>query len=120
MCPYVLRMMRGTRMHLFEALLIVLGGQLTLAAAVMGADRPRWTHLLPLVLLAPLAAHLAAETPRWQMIPAYIVVAGSLALGALRYTGVLGGRAGRISSRVLGGLGFLFLMASTAAAIFLP
>ena len=48
-------------MHLFEALLIVFGGQLTLAAAVMGGDRPRWTHLLPLVLLAPLAVHLAVE-----------------------------------------------------------
>jgi hypothetical protein len=105
-------------MHLFEALLFVLGGQLTLAAAVMGADRPRWTHLLPLVLLAPLAAHLALEGARWQMGGAYLVVGGACALGALRYFSVLGGKAGRALSRVLGGAGFILLMLSAGVAIF--
>jgi hypothetical protein len=105
-------------MHLFEALLIVFSGQLTLAAAVMGADRPRWTHLLPLVLLAPLAAHLAFEGPRWQIGPAYLVVAGACTLGALRYFAVLGGTAGRLLSRALGAAGFVLLMLSAGAAIF--
>ncbi len=105
-------------MHLFEALLIVFGGQLTLAAAAMGAERPRWTHLLPLVLLAPLAAHLALEGARWQMGAAYLVVAGACALGALRYFAVLGPRAGRALSRALGAAGFILLMLSAGAAIF--
>ena len=107
-------------MHLFEALLFVLGGQLTLAAAVMAGDRPRWTHLLPLVLLAPLAAHLGLERPRWQMAPAYLVVAGACALGALRYFAVLGPKPGRLLSRALGAAGFALLMLSAAAAIFVP
>ena len=106
-------------MHVFEALLVVFGGQLTLAAAVMNAERPRWTHLLPLVLLAPLTAHLALERARWQMSPAYLVVAGALALGALRYFGVLRAPAGRVASRALGATGFVLLMLSAAAAIFI-
>jgi hypothetical protein len=105
-------------MHLFEALLFVLAGQLTLAAAVMGADRPRWTHLLPLVLLAPLAAHLALEGARWQMGAAYLVVAGAVTLGALRYFAVVGARTGRVLSRALGAVGFILLMLSAGAAIF--
>jgi hypothetical protein len=113
-------MLRESLMHLFEALLIVFGGQLTLAAAAMGARRPRWTHLLPLVLLAPLGAHLGLEGPRWQMGPAYLVVAGACALGALRYFAVLGGRAGHVLSRALGAVGFLLLMLSAGAAIFVP
>jgi hypothetical protein len=105
-------------MHMFEALLIVFGGQLTLAAAVMSADRPRWTHLLPLVLLAPLAAHLVVEGSRWQMGAAYLVVAGACTLGALRYFAVLGGTAGRVLSRALGAAGFVLMMLSAGAAIF--
>ncbi len=106
-------------MHLFEALLIVFGGQLTLAAAAMASDRPRWTHLLPAVLLAPLAAHLAVEGPRWQMGAAYLVVAGACTLGALRYFAVLGPRTGRVLSRALGAAGFVLLMLSAGAAIFM-
>jgi len=105
-------------MHLFEALLIVFGGQLTLAAAAMGGERPKWTHLLPLVLLAPLAAHLLAEGPRWQMGGAYLVVAGACALGVLRYFSVLGAKAGQALSRALGAAGFVLLMLSAGAAIF--
>ena len=105
-------------MHLFEALLFVLGGQLTLAAAAMGAARPRWTHLLPLVLLAPLAAHVAFEAIRWQMAPAYLVVAGACALGALRYFAVVRERVGMVLSRALGATGFALLMLSAAACIF--
>jgi len=72
-------------MRLFEAILIVLAGQLALAVAVMGGRRPKWANLLPLVLLAPLAAHLALEGARWQMAPAYLVAVGFCLAGTVRY-----------------------------------
>ena len=43
-------------MRLLEALVIVVTGQIVLAGAVMGGRWPRWTNLLPLACLAPLAA----------------------------------------------------------------
>jgi len=72
-------------MRLFEAVLIVLGGQLALAAAVMGGRSPKRAGLLPLILLAPLAAHLVLEGARWQMVPAYLVAAGFCVVGILRH-----------------------------------
>jgi hypothetical protein len=101
-------------MRLFEAILIVLAGQLALAVAVMGGRRPKWANLLPLVLLAPLTAHLAIEGGRWQMVPAYVALLGFCLAGAVRYV-----RRGPARSRALptamGIAGFLLLMLSAAA-----
>jgi hypothetical protein len=118
-------------MRLFEAILIVIAGQLALALAVIGGRGPRWTNLLPLVLLAPLAAHLAIEVARWQMAPAYFVVFVFCLGGAVRYLRVplTGGSAGNAGSRrggtlarvapaVMGIVGFLLLMVSAAAVVF--
>lgn len=115
-------------MRLFEAILIVIAGQLTLAIAVIGGRGPKWTNLLPLVLLAPLAAHLAIEVARWQMAPAYLVVVCLCLIGAVRYlrAPLTGGRAGsgrsgtvaRVAPTVMGIMGFLLLMVSAAAVVF--
>jgi hypothetical protein len=67
--------------RLFEALTIVIAGQVVLAAAVAGVSLPRWMSLLPLACLAPLAAHLALEGPRWQMVPADLVSVACAASG---------------------------------------
>jgi hypothetical protein len=108
-------------MRLFEALVIVVTGQIVLAGAVMGGHWPRWTNLLPLACLAPLAAHLAIGGYRWQMIPAYLVIAVLCPSGVYRYA-----RSPRHGQRarerrglwlLLGIAGFLLLLASVAAAI---
>ena len=108
-------------MRLFEALVIVVTGQIVLAGAVMGGRWPRWTNLLPLACLAPLAAHLAIGGYRWQMIPAYLVIAALLLSGVYRYA-----RFPRHAQRawerrglwlLLGIGGFLLLLASVAAGI---
>ena len=121
---------QGTLMRLFEAILIVIAGQLALALAVIGGRGPKWTNLLPLVLLAPLAAHLAIEAARWQMAPAYLVVLVFCLGGAARYLRVphAGGSAGREKGgtltrgapTVMGIMGFLLLMVSAAAVVFSP
>ena len=104
-------------MRLFEAILIVLGGQLALAVAVMGGRSPKRASLLPLILLAPLAAHLAMEGARWQMAPAYIVAIGFCVGGVLRH--VRGGPASQqILLTVTGITGFVLLMLSAAAVAF--
>ena len=104
-------------MRLFEAVLIVLTGQLTLAVAVMGGRSPKRASLLPLVLLAPLAAHLAFEGARWQMAPAYIVATGFCAVGILRH--VRGGPARTQGALTAMGItGFVLLMLSAAAIAF--
>jgi hypothetical protein len=104
-------------MRLFEAILIVLGGQLALAVAVMGGRSPKRASLLPLILLAPLAAHLAMEGARWQMAPAYAVATGFCVVGVLRH--VRGGPAGQqILLTVTGIAGFALLMLSAAAVAF--
>ncbi len=107
-------------MRLFEALLIVLAGQLALAVAVMGAHRPRWSELLPLVLIALLAAHLAVEGYRWQMVPVYAAVAGMCGFGVARFVAGTAGNRGKLMSRLLGILAFVMLMAGAGAVIFLP
>jgi hypothetical protein len=121
-------------MRLFEAILIVLAGQYALAAAVMGGRRPKWANLLPLVLLAPLAAHLALEGARWQMAPAYLATIGLGLEGIVRYaraprdtvpaeyrgakSAEYRGAAARIAPTVAGITGFLLLMLSAAAVAF--
>jgi hypothetical protein len=111
-------------MRLFEAILIVLAGQLALAVAVMGGRRPRWGNLLPLALLAPLAAHLVREGARWQMAPAYLVAVGFVLEGVIRYAHAFrrGGAAESAGYRgaqsAMGIAGFLLLMLSAAAVAF--
>jgi hypothetical protein len=108
-------------MHLFEALTILLAGQLTLALAVIGGRIPRGMYLLPVACLAPLLLHVAFEGVRWQMVPAYLVVLALCLFGGLRYKGAAAGGAAAPGSgllaRLLGIVGFLFLMASVAAVI---
>jgi hypothetical protein len=104
-------------MRLFEAVLIVLGGQLALAAAVMGGRSPKRAGLLPLILLAPLAAHLALEGARWQMVPAYLVAAGFCVVGTIRH--VRGGPVRPWPALNAAGIaGFVLLMLSAAAVAF--
>jgi hypothetical protein len=111
-------------MRLFEATLIVLAGQLALAFAVMGGRRPRWANLLPLVLLAPLAAHLVLEGARWQMAPAYLVAVGYALEGVVRYAresrtrGTAESAAYRGAQSAMGIAGFVLLMLSAAALSF--
>jgi hypothetical protein len=117
-------------MRLCEAILIVLAGQLSLAIAVIGGRGPKWTNLLPLILLAPLAAHLATETARWLMAPAYLAVVCLCLVGAVRYlrASLEGGRTGsgrsgtvaRVAPHVMGVMSFLLLMGSAAAVVFSP
>jgi hypothetical protein len=104
-------------MRLFEALLIVLAGQLALAVAVMGGRRPKWANLLPLILLAPLAAHLALEGARWQMAPAYTVAMGFCIAGTVRHMRGDTARS-RILPTAMGIAGFALLMLSAAAVAF--
>jgi hypothetical protein len=104
-------------MHLFEALTILLAGQLTLALAVMGGRIPRAMHLLPLACLAPLGLHVAFEGVRWQMIPVYLVVISMCLFGALRYRRTAASSGGGVLARLLGIGGFLLLMASVAASV---
>jgi uncharacterized membrane protein HdeD (DUF308 family) len=104
-------------MRLFEAILIVLAGQLALAVAVLGGRRPKWANLLPLILLAPLAAHLALEGARLQMAPAYLVALGFCLVGIIRYVSGDAARP-RTASTVMGIAGFLLLMLSAAAVAF--
>ena len=108
-------------MRLFEALVIVVTAQIVLAGAVMAGRWPRWANLLPLASLAPLAAHLASGGGRWQMIPAYVVIAALCVSGALRYA-----RPPRQESRlrkrrgswlIVGIGGSLLLLASVIAVI---
>ncbi len=104
-------------MRLFEAILIVLAGQLALAVAVMGGRSPKRASLLPLVLLAPLAAHLALEGARWQMAPAYLAATGFCVVGIIRH--VQGGPVRQqIALTVTGITGFVLLMLSAAAVAF--
>jgi len=112
-------------MRLFEAILIVLAGQLALAVAVMGGRSPKRASLLPLVLLAPLAAHLALERARWQMAPAYVVAIGFCIVGIVRY--VRGSARRQPNPRspavpralnLIGITGFVLLMLSAAAVAF--
>jgi hypothetical protein len=115
-------------MRLFEALVIVVAGQITLALAVLGTRGPRWTNLLPLVALAPLVAHLAVEGARWQMAFAYLVVLGLCIGGVIRYLRAASPRrsppaappraAARVAPVVTGIGGFLLLMVSAAALVF--
>jgi hypothetical protein len=90
--------LQGNAMHLFEALTILLAGQLTLALAVIGGGVPRGTYLLPLACLAPLALHLAFEGVRWQMAPVYLVVAAICLFGVLRYRRASAPRRARIEA----------------------
>ena len=104
-------------MRLFEAILIVLAGQLALAVAVMGGRSPRRASFLPLILLAPLAAHLALEGARWQMAPAYVAAAGFCVVGIVRH--VRGGSARpQPALNTIGIAGFVLLMLSAAAVAF--
>ena len=104
-------------MHLFEAILIVLAGQLALAVAVLGGRSPQRANLLPLFLLAPLAAHLALDGFRWQMTPAYAAVAGFCIVGIIRSS-----RGGALRAHVAltatGIADFLLLMLSAAGVAF--
>ena len=109
--------LRGNAMHLFEALTILLAGQLTLALAVIGGGIPRGTYLLPLACLAPLALHLAFEGVRWQMVPVYLVVAAICLFGVLRYRRAAPPSGSGILPRLLGIVGFLLLMVSVAVVI---
>lgn len=108
-------------MRLFEALVIVVTGQIVLAGAVMGGRWPRGTNLLPLACLAPLAAHLAIGGYRWQMIPAYLVIAVLCLSGVYRYARLPRHGQGAQQRKglwlTLGIGGFLLLLASAAAAI---
>jgi hypothetical protein len=109
-------------MHLFEALTILLAGQLALALAVIGGRVPRAACLLPMACLAPLGLHLVFEGARWQMVPAYLAVIALCVFGGLRYRGSAAGRgatsgASTLPARLLGIGGFLFLMASVAAGV---
>ena len=105
-------------MRLFEAILIVLAGQLALAVAVTGGRGPRWTNLLPLVLLAPLAAHLAFEAVRGQMAPAYVAALGLCIAGTVRYARGNPARA-HAALTVMGITCFVLLMLSAAAVAIL-
>jgi hypothetical protein len=107
-------------MQIFEALLILFDGQLTLAVAVMGPQRPRGANLLPFACLVPLGLHLAFGGARWQMAPAYLVTIALCVFGGLRYFGSPQPGAHRASARLLGIIGFLLLMASVAAAVAFP
>jgi hypothetical protein len=108
-------------MRLLEALVIVVTGQIVLAAAVMGGLWPRWANLLPLACLAPLAAQLAIGGYRWQMIPAYLVIAAFCLSGVYRYARFprqgRSARKRRVPWLVLGIAGFLLLLTSVAAGI---
>jgi uncharacterized membrane protein (UPF0136 family) len=110
----------GNGMHLFEALLILFAGQLTLAVAVMGGGRPRGANLLPFACLVPLALHLAFEGARWQMIPAYLVTVALCVFGGVRFWGARPPGGKSAPARLLGIAGFLLLMASVAAAVVFP
>jgi hypothetical protein len=107
-------------MHLFEALLVLFAGQLTLAVAVMGGSRPRGTNLLPLACLVPLALHLAFEGGRWQMLPAYLVTVVLCVLGVLRFRRPDRPAGRAVFTRGLAIIGFLLLMGSVAAAVAFP
>ncbi len=114
-------------MRLFEALTIAFAGQVVLAAAIMGTSRPRWMNLLPLAGLAPLAAHLLLEGPRWQMVPAYLVALTAAVLGVVGW-----GRGPdaapapqtaerrRLLSRLAALAGILLLAGSVALSIMMP
>jgi hypothetical protein len=124
--PSLVLLMQG--MHLFEALTILLAGQLSLALAVIGGRVPRAVSLLPAACLAPLALHLAFEGPRWQMVPAYLAVVALCVFGGLRWRGpaaqgsaggpaggpAAGAASGGVLARLLGAGGFFLLMASLA------
>jgi hypothetical protein len=97
-------------MRLFEALTIALAGQVVLAVAVMGGPRPRWMNLLPLACLAPLAAHVLLEGPRWQMGPAYVVALTCVVAGIVSYRRAPG--VGDMLTRVAGFAGILLLVGS--------
>ena len=100
----------------------MIAGQLALAVSVMGPRRPRWSNLLPLVSGAVVAAHLLLEGGRWQMVPAYLVVAALCTSGLLRWAQPPReiGAVGRAAARIGAGLGFLLLLASALALTFLP
>ena len=108
-------------MRLLEALVIVVTGQIVLAGAVMGGRWPRWTNLLPLACLVPLAAHLVIGGYRWQMIPAYVVIAALCLAGMYRYARFPRddhpARKRRGLWLLLGIIGFLLLLSSVAAGI---
>ena len=114
-------------MRLFEALTIAFAGQVVLAVAVMGASRPRWMNLLPLVCLAPLAAHFLCEAPRWQMAPVYAVAVAGAAAGVVAWLRGAGtppaeakGPRRSLMSRTAGLAGFLLLAASLFLATAFP
>jgi hypothetical protein len=107
-------------MHLFEALTILLAGQLALALAVIGGRVPRAACLLPMACLAPLGLHLVFEGARWQMVPAYLVTVALCVLGVLRFRSASPAGPQRLPARLLAILGFLLLMGSVAAAVAFP
>jgi hypothetical protein len=123
--PPLMLLMQG--MHLFEALTILLAGQLSLALAVIGGRVPRAASLLPAACLAPLGLHILFEGVRWQMAPAYAAVIALCLFGGLRWRGpgtrgaaaaASGGpAAGGVLARLLGIGCFLLLMASLALGI---
>jgi len=107
-------------MRIFEALTIVFAGQIVLAAAVMSRGRPRWTGLLPLLILAPLAAHLVLEGYRWQMAPAYLVTLVACVGGCVRYAMPAARLPHRAFTTAAGVAGFLLLMLAAAACVAFP
>lgn len=109
-------------MRMLEALIIVITGQLTLAAAIMGPRRPRWSQLLPALPGALVLAHLLLEGGRWQMMPAYAVVAGLCVFGIVRWARPARepGLVGRAVARTAAVFGFLLVMSSAVADIQLP
>src|SRR5512140_1068474 len=62
-------------MRPFEILILAVLGLVLLGALVPRGRRPRWLRALPALLVVMTVVHLVLERYRWQMVPAYCLVA---------------------------------------------
>ena len=62
-------------MRTFEILVLAGLTLVVLGALVPRGQRPRWLRAIPALLVVLTVGHLALERYRWQMVPAYLLVA---------------------------------------------
>jgi len=72
-------------MQLFDSLTLLVLLVMLAALYVPVTKRPSWLRILPVPALVLASIHLVAEGFRWQMVPAYAVLAGVLAVAGWRF-----------------------------------
>jgi len=97
-------------MRILESTFLLISTIVLILRLGSSSGRVRWSRYLSLVVAAIVLAHLLKEGWRWQMVPGYVVAAGTLLAGTV---------ASRLP-RIAIWSGFLFLGLSTAAGLAYP